>query len=116
MPTGNATFTLLVTPLNDSGYIVGPAEEITEPSQEPGDRLTVVLDEDNDEFFVEVACVMVADGNGSMSDSAVYQLEACAPLAYGGENEQQCYTSNITLYAVERPNPLGILKPLLCMP
>ena len=90
-------YTYYRTQLNESGSVIGPAEVL-----QPSERITIRIDEELNTFYVEITCAVVAPDNES--DRAIYELEACAPNLGGSE---QCYRSNITVYAIERP-------PLLC--
>ena len=94
---GNATYSIHRTHINDTGHAIGLPEAITE--SDPPERVAVKLDEENNEFYVEIACV---EENDTRSDSAVYKLVACA-----SENDE-CVHSNITLYVIKKPPPLGI--------
>ena len=93
----NASYTILRTQLNEFGKAIGPTIGLT-LSRLP--KRTVV---NLTEFYVEIICV-VAD-NTSDSDRANYGLEAC-PRPVGSE---ECFTSKITLYAIERPESLRTL-------
>ena len=100
----NATYVFHRTQLNESGSAIGTTEELT-PSQLP-ERIFVNVGREVNEFYVEITCVVVADQ--SDSDRAIYDLEACRPQPGGNE---ACFNSNITVYAIERPQPLR--KPII---
>ena len=78
------------------GSAAGPAEVL-----QPSERVTIRSNEELNLFYVEITCAVLAPENES--DSAIYELEACIPEPAGS---QQCYRSNITVYAIERPPPL----------
>ena len=92
----NATFLYYRTQLNESGSVAGPAEVLR-----PSERVAIRSNEELNLFYVEITCAVLAPENES--DSAIYELEACIPEPAGS---QQCYRSNITVYAIERPPPL----------
>ena len=98
----NATgqYTYHRTQLNESGVIIGPVEEL-QPS-EPPERLVIMANLERREFYIEITCAVVAGQNES--DRAVYKLEACLPQL----DEERCWHSNITIYAIEIPNHLGM--------
>ena len=93
-------YTYYRTQLNESGVIIGPVEEL-QPS-EPPERLMIMANLERHEFYVEITCAVVAGQNES--DRAVYKLETCLPQL----DEEQCWHSNITIYAIEIPNHLGM--------
>ena len=97
--TFNATgqYTYYRTQLNESGSVTGPAEVLQLP-----ERTAIRTDEELNIFYVEITCAVVTQENES--DRAIYELEACL---LGSDGRQQCYRSNITVFAIERP-------PLLC--
>ena len=92
----NATYTYYRTQLNESGSLFGPSKVLHQ-----SERITTRANEEQNIFYVEITCAIVAAENES--DRAVYELEACVPQPSGNE---QCYRSNITVYAIERPQPL----------
>ena len=92
-------YTYYRTQLNESGSAAGPAEVL-----QPSEHVAIRSNEELNLFYVEITCAVVAPENES--DSAIYELEACIPEPAGS---QQCYRSNITVYAIETP-------PLLCKP
>ena len=98
----NATYVIHRTQFDESGNAIGTTEELT-PSRLP-ERIVVNISREENEFYIEITCVVVA--NQSDSDRAVYDLEACCPHPGGSE---ECFTSNITVYAIERPEPLRTL-------
>ena len=85
-------YTYYRTQLNESGSVIGPAEVF-----QPSGRIAIGTDEKLSVFYVEITCAE------NESDRAIYELEACVPQFDG---RQQCYTSNITVYTIERPPPL----------
>ena len=90
----NATFLYYRTQLNESGSAAGPAEVL-----QPSERVAIRSNEELNLFYVEITCAVVTPE----SDSAIYELEACMSEPAGS---QQCYRSNITVYAIESPPPL----------
>ena len=91
------------TQVNESGSVIGPVEEL-ELSEPPEHINTVVkASVERHEFYIEITCATVAGQNDS--DRAIYELEACLPQPH---NEEDCRGSNITVYTIERPKPLGI--------
>ena len=102
---GNANYTLHRTPLDESGNPVG-GPEVVEPS-EPGDRITVTFDPETNEYYVQISRT-VARAGAEDPDRAIYELEACVTLPDGSE---QCYRSNITVYAVDIPEPPTVIPP-----
>ena len=95
----NATshYTYYRTQLNESGSVIGPAEVL-----QPSERTAISTNEELNIFYVEITCAVVTPENES--DRVIYLLEVCVPRPDGS---QQCYRSNITVYAIESP-------PLLC--
>ena len=89
-------YTYYRTQLNESGSAAGPAEVL-----QPSERVAIRSNEELNLFCVEITCAVVAPE----SDSAIYELEVCMfePASTGS---QQCYRSNITVYAIEMPPPL----------
>ena len=85
------------THLNESGSIIGPAEELR-PCQLPCNHIVVRASMESYEFYVELSRAVV-------TDRAVYELEACLTQP---DNEKKCRDSNVTVYIIERPNTLGI--------
>ena len=92
----NATFLYYRIKLNESGSAAGPTKVL-----QPSERVAIRSNEELNLFYVEITCAVLAPENES--DSAIYELEACIPEPAGS---QQCYRSNITVYAIERPPPL----------
>ena len=88
----NATYTYYRTQLNESGSTIGISEVL-----QPTDRIAIGTNEEQNIFYVEITCAVAAPENES--DRAIYELEACLP------QPQQCYQSNITVFAIERPPP-----------
>lgn len=96
----NATYTYYRTQLNESGTATGPSNsEVLQQSE----RVAIRANKELNIFFVEIICAVVAAENES--DRAIYELEACVPHDQPDGNER-CYRSNITIYAIERPEPL----------
>ena len=87
-------YTYYRTQLNESGSAAGPSEVLRQ-----SERVAIRSNEELNLFYVEITCAVVTPE----SDSAIYELEACIPEPAGS---QQCYRSNITVYAIERPPPL----------
>ena len=100
----NATYTYYRTQLNDSGSFVGPAE-VLQPS-EPPERIVVRANVEMTEFYIEITCVIVAGHGQNDSDRAICELEVCVSQY---DNEEECRSSNITVYAIERPKALGTI-------
>ena len=96
---GNANYTLRRTPLDESGNPVGGLE-VVGPS-EPGDRITVKFDQQANEYYVQISPT-VARAGAEDPDRAIYDLEACVTQPDGSE---RCYRSNITVYAIDIPEP-----------
>ena len=94
----NAMYTFSRTQLNESGSVLGATEELV-PSRS-SERVVVNITKEANEFYIEITCVLA---NQSASDRAIFDLEACRPPQDGNE---VCFNSNITIYAVERPEPL----------
>ena len=94
----NATFTYYRTQLNESGSIAGLAQVLTQSSE----RIAIETDEDESHFYVEIASVI--GGPENESDRAVYDLEVCVV-----QEDTYCFTSNITVYAIDRPDPIGTI-------
>ena len=97
--SSNVTYSVHRSRINESGYAIGPPEIVMDSN--PPERIVVELDDKRNEFYVEVACIALGDQNGRTSDSGVYELEACAPEG------DECVNSNITVYVIEKPPPLG---------
>ena len=93
---GNATYTYHRTQLNESGSAVGSSKVLG-----LSERIAITADEVLNIFFVEITSAVVTAENES--DRAIYELEACVPQPDGSE---LCYRSIITVYAIERPEPL----------
>ena len=89
-------YTYYRTQLSESGRVMGPGE-VLQPV--PSERVAIRSNEELNLFYVEITCAVVTPENES--DSAIYELEACIP------EPEQCYRSNITIYAIERPPPLS---------
>ena len=87
-------YTYYRTQLIESGRVMGPAEVL-----QPSERVAIRSNEELNLFYVEITCAVVTPE----SDSAIYELEACMSEPAGS---QQCYRSNITVYAIESPPPL----------
>ena len=100
----NAKYSFSRTQLNESGSAIGATEELV-LSQVP-ERVTVNISKEMNVFYIEITYVLA---NQSDSDRAIFDLEACRPPLDGNE---VCFNSNITIYAVERPEPL---RKLYCM-
>ena len=94
-------YTYYRTQLNESASVAGPVE-VLQPS-EPPERIVVRANVERHEFYVEITCAVIA--GQSDSDRAIYELEACLLQP---DNEEECRSSNITVYTIERPKPLGI--------
>ena len=97
----NASYTVLRTQLNEFGRAIGPTIGLT-PSRLP-ERIVLNVSSELNEFYVDIICV-VADNQGDL-DTAIYGLEAC-PRPVGSE---ECFTSKIIVYAIERPESLCTL-------
>ena len=93
---GNATYTYYRTQLNESGSAIGSFEVLRQ-----SENITIRANGELNIFFVEITSAVVAAENES--DRAIYELEACVPQPDGSE---RCYRSNITVYTIERPEPL----------
>ena len=87
-------YTYYRSQLSESGRVMGPTEVLR-----PSERVAIRSNEELNLFYVEITCAVVTPENES--DSAIYELEACVP------KPEQCYRSNITIYAIERPPPLS---------
>ena len=94
----NATYTYHRTQLNESGSAIGSSEVLG-----LSERITVRADGVLNIFFVEITSAVVAAENES--DRTFYELEACVHVPQP-DGSEQCYRSNITVYAIERPEPL----------
>ena len=106
----NATYIFSRTQLSESGTILGTTQELV-LSQQP-ERVTVNITKEANEFYVEITCVLA---NQSSSDRAIFDLEACH-LPLDGNEVRMCFKSNITVYAVERPEQLRKLyNIMLCL-
>ena len=92
----NATFTYYRTQFNELGSVAGPAEVLTQSSE----RIAIETDEDLSHFYIEISSIAVAPENES--DRAVYELEVCV-----AQDDIYCFTSNITVYAIERPDSIS---------
>ena len=92
----NSTYTYQRTQLNESGGAIGSSEVLQQ-----SENIIFRANEELNIFFVEITSAIVAAENES--DRAIYELEACVPKTDGSE---RCYRSNITVYAIERPEPL----------
>ena len=92
----NATYLYYRTQLNESGSTAVPAEVL-----QPSERVAIRSNEELNLFYMEITCVVVTPE----SDSAIYELEVCMPER-ASTRSQQCYRSNITVYAIETPPPL----------
>ena len=99
----NATFTIRRTQLDESGTLLGPAE-ILEPSGSE-ERVVVNVDPETNEFHVTITRVISAQG-AEDPDRAIFDLEACLLMADG---TTECYSSNITVFAIEITPPLGMI-------
>ena len=91
-----STFTYYRTQFNESGSVAGPDEVLTQSSE----RIAIETDEDLSHFYIEISSIVVAPEN--KSDRAVYELEVCV-----AQDDIYCFTSNITIYAIERPDSIG---------
>ena len=98
----NATFTVTKTQLDESGDPIGEAE-VLQPSGSV-DRITVAVDPDTNEYYVSISQVVAVEG-AEDPDRAIYGLEACLPQLDG---TIQCYSSNITIFAILSIIPLGM--------
>ena len=99
--TGNATYTVYRTQINESGYAIGSVEEIRPSVLQ--ERIFTLIDEETNESYVEITCVALASLNSSQVDRAIYELEIC--IAQNDGNVDECFNSSITLYAIA--DPLG---------
>ena len=101
----NASYSISITHINQTGFPTGPAEEIRE--SDPPERIRVKLNESTNMFYVEINCTTLGDQNGTnqTSDSAVYELEVCISESDGGNTV--CVIASITVYVIMRPPPLG---------
>ena len=89
----NATYTLRRTVLSESGEAEEPPEEV-----ESSDRIKFEFSSLENEYYMEISSVISRQTNGEDPDRAIYDLEACVPQPDGS---MRCYTSNITVYAVQ---------------
>ena len=96
----NATYTYYRTQLSASGNVIEPAQVL-----QSSENISVEANEELNTFFVEISFVIVAPENES--DRAIFELEVCVPQANINRTEV-CFRSNITVYAIERPDPIGI--------
>ena len=94
----NATYSFSRTQLSESGSTIGTTEELV--ISQDTERVTVNISKETNEFYIEITNVLV---NQSDSDRAIFDLEACHSPLNGNE---VCFNSNITIYAVQRPEPL----------
>ena len=92
----NATYIYYRTQLNESGSATGLSQVL-----QPSEHIVIRANEEQTQFYVEITCAIVAPENES--DRAIYELEACI---FQPDGSQRCYRSNITVYAIERPQPL----------
>ena len=97
----NATFIFHETKLNASGDAIGVAKELITTNLT--ERIVVKVNKESSEFYVEITCVVVSSQNSS--DRAVYELSAC--LSHPQGRNEECFESNITVYGIEAPEPLG---------
>ena len=97
----NATYTVRSTQLDESGNPIG-SSQVLEPS-EPGSRIRVNVNSSEDVYYVSINSVVAVDG-AEDPDRAIYELEACLPQPDG---TTQCYSSNMTLFALQFIPPLG---------
>ena len=83
--TFNATgqYNYYRTQLNESGSVIGPAEELQSSEPPVSERLIIMANVERHEFYVEITCAVVAD-------RAVYELEVCLPQS---DNEEKCRSS-----------------------
>ena len=95
--TLNATYTYYRTQLNESDSIIGPTEMLRK-----SEHIAFEADEELNLFFVEISSTVAVPKNES--DRTIYELEVCVPQADGFEH---CFRSNITVYAIEEPDPIG---------
>ena len=96
----NATFTLYRTQLNESGEPLGPAEVVNASTN----RIEIEFEFDENEYYVKITDVVARETEEEDPDRAIYELEACIPQPDGSE---QCYTSDITVYAIDTTPQLG---------
>lgn len=101
--SGNATYTIHRTQLNESGDAIRHPEELG-PS-EFSERIAIHINQEINEFYIEINCVVTVAGKED-PDRAVYELEACVPQS-DDQSEQRCFSSNITVYAIEKRDRLG---------
>jgi hypothetical protein len=94
----NTTFTYYRTQLNESGIVIAPGEVLTQ-----SERISIEADEELSQFYVEISSIIVSPENES--DRAIYELEACVTQA--DRFDGNCLISNITVYAIERPDAIG---------
>ena len=96
-PNATSWYTYYRTQLNDLGSDIGSVKVL-----QPSEHITIRTNKEQTIFFVEITSAIVAPENES--DRAIYELEVCIPRPDG---TQQCYRSNITVYAIERPRILS---------
>ena len=95
----NASYTYYRTQLNESGIVSGTSVVLQQ-----SEHFVIEANKESSLFYVEIICVTVLDTVNTSSDRAIFLLEACVPQS--AENSEQCYLSNITLFAIESPPPL----------
>ena len=99
----NGTFTFRRTQLNETGGTIGNVSNLNVSN--PPERIVVGTNKDANEFFVEITCVVVSGQSLNGSERAIYELEACVQNT---EMREECFYSNITVYGIETPVPLGM--------
>ena len=96
----NATYTYYKTPLSESGRVIRPALVL-----QPSEYIAIRADKEREIFYVAISRAVITPEDDT--DSAIYELEACVPQPDGS---QRCYRSNITVFVIERPEPLSKTK------
>ena len=92
----NATYTFYKTQLSGyARYVQGPVLALQPSEHVQSDKELFI-------FYVEITCAVLTPDNES--DSGIYELEACILEPNGN---QQCYRSNITIFVIDRPEPLS---------
>ena len=101
-PSNTTNYTVYRTLLDESGNMIGNREPL--PQTPFGSRIIIKADATTNEFFVDIASVIVVQG-AEDADTAIYELEACNAQPDGSV---QCESSSLTVYGIGQP-PLLVL-------
>ena len=103
---GDASYTLRKTQLDEFGNPIR-VPEVVQPTDLES-RIIVQLNPTANEYYVQISEAYVSAVGAEDPDRAIYELEACvrqpdgsgSAIDYDNDVSQQCYKSNITVYAI----------------